>query len=54
MHFSRVLASRWLGRPAGDGRYFILNTASLSLLGYEHDMTEPVIRLWNDTRHLEG
>ena len=53
-HFSRVLAARWLGRPAGDGRYFILNTASLSLLGYEHDMTEPVIRLWNDTRHLEG
>jgi probable phosphoglycerate mutase len=53
-HFSRVLAARWLGLPPGAGAYFILNTASLSLLGYEHDQTEPTIRLWNDTRHLEG
>ncbi len=53
-HFSRVLAARWLGLPPGAGAYFILNTASLSLLGYEHDLTEPAIRLWNDTRHLEA
>jgi broad specificity phosphatase PhoE len=53
-HFSRVLAARWLGLPPGAGTYFILGTASLSLLGYEHDLTEPAIRLWNDTRHLEG
>ncbi|TIR63899.1 MAG: histidine phosphatase family protein, partial [Mesorhizobium sp.] len=24
-----------------------LDTASLSILGYEHDLTEPVIRRWN-------
>jgi probable phosphoglycerate mutase len=53
-HFSRVLAARWLGLPPCAGGYFILGTASLSLLGYEHDLTEPAILLWNDTRHLEG
>ncbi|TIU11506.1 MAG: histidine phosphatase family protein, partial [Mesorhizobium sp.] len=25
----------------------VLDTASLSILGYEHDLTEPVIRRWN-------
>jgi probable phosphoglycerate mutase len=29
----------------------MLTTASLSALGYEHDLTNPVIRLWNDDRH---
>ena len=31
---------------------FLLSTASLSALGYEHDYSEPVIRLWDDTRHV--
>jgi broad specificity phosphatase PhoE len=53
-HISRVLAARWLGLPPSAGTYFILGTASLSLLGYEHDLAEPAIRLWNDTRHLGG
>jgi broad specificity phosphatase PhoE len=51
-HISRVLAARWLGLPPSGGRYFVLGTASLSLLGYEHDMSEPVIRLWNDQSHV--
>ena len=51
-HISRVLAARWLGLPPSGGRYFFLGTASLSLLGYEHDMTEPIIRLWNDQSHV--
>lgn len=51
-HISRVFAARWLGLPSSGGRQFVLGTASLSVLGYEHDMTEPVIRLWNDTSHL--
>jgi broad specificity phosphatase PhoE len=51
-HISRVFAARWLGLPPSGGRYFVLGTASLSLLGYEHDMTEPVIRLWNDQGHV--
>jgi broad specificity phosphatase PhoE len=52
-HISRVLAARWLGLPPSGARYFWLGTASLSMLGYEHDMTEPIVRLWNDTGHLK-
>ena len=46
-HFLRVLAARWLGSPPQDGAHFVLDTASISVLGYEHDLTEPVIRRWN-------
>jgi probable phosphoglycerate mutase len=46
-HFLRVLAARWIGLPPDGGSRFVLDTASLSVLGYEHDLTEPVIRRWN-------
>jgi len=46
----RVLAARWLGAAAQEGRHLYLVTASLSVLGYHHDLDEPVIRLWNDAR----
>ena len=46
-HFLRVLAARWLGLPPQDGARFVLDTTSISVLGYEHDLSEPVIRRWN-------
>jgi broad specificity phosphatase PhoE len=49
-HFLRVLAARWLNREASIGRHLPLGTGSLSVLGYEHDLTHPVIQLWNDTQ----
>jgi len=54
-HFIRVLAARWLGvEPSANCRFFLLSTASLSALSYEHSITKPVIALWNETRHVEG
>jgi len=46
----RILTARWLRLDAREARIFYLTTASLSILGYHHDLDEPVIRLWNDAR----
>jgi probable phosphoglycerate mutase len=52
-HFLRVFAARWLGLEPIAGRLFLLFTASVSALSYEHDLSEPAVRFWNDTRHVE-
>lgn len=53
-HFIRMLATRWIGLEAtNNARSFLLSTASLSALGYETTLSRPVIRLWNETRHVE-
>ncbi len=54
-HFIRVLATRWIGLdPTNTARSFMLSTASLCALGYQDDLSRPVIRLWNETRHVEN
>jgi broad specificity phosphatase PhoE len=51
-HFLRMLATRWIGLEPIHGKSLMLGTASLSALGYEHGISDPAIRLWNDTHHV--
>ena len=44
-HLLRVLTARWLGLEPAAGRYFRLDTGTLSTLGAEHEL--PVITSWN-------
>jgi len=47
-HFGRVLAARWIGLSVEQAQHLLLDTASLSVLCYEHDRTDqPAIALWN-------
>jgi len=52
-HISRVIAARWLALEPEAGRYFLASTAAIGILGYEHDVNEPAIMLWNAQRELE-
>ncbi|MEV1288887.1 histidine phosphatase family protein [Micromonospora sp. NPDC049679] len=44
-HALRVAGARWIGEPAGTGGRLRLDTATVSVLGYEH--ARPVILRWN-------
>ena len=44
-HALRALTARWLGLPVRDGRGFRLDTATVSVLGFEREA--PVILRWN-------
>ena len=47
-HLGRVLAARWIGLSVRQAQHLILSTASLSILGYEHDLAQNrAIVLWN-------
>ncbi len=43
----RVLAVRWIGRGPMEGRRLLRDTASLSVLGPDHDLSESVVLAWN-------
>ncbi len=45
----RMLIARWLALPAIEARRFDLATTSISILGYDHGLDEPVLRLLNRT-----
>jgi probable phosphoglycerate mutase len=44
-HSLRALAARWIEQPVDEGRFFQLDTATVSTLGYERDF--PVVLRWN-------
>lgn len=44
-HLSRAFAIRWIGLPIEDGHMFVLDTATLNVLGAYHD--SPAIVTWN-------
>jgi probable phosphoglycerate mutase len=48
-HFLRVFAARFLALEPTGGKLFTLSTASISILGFENNLSQPVVRLWNDT-----
>ncbi len=47
MEILRIVAARWIAQPAREARRLYLETASVSVLGYDHDVDQPVLRLWN-------
>jgi broad specificity phosphatase PhoE len=44
-HIFRVLVARWIGLPGTAGRHFLLDTATLNVLGYYRD--SPAVKIWN-------
>ena len=44
-HFLRSFGARWLGLRAEDGRFFLLDPATVSVVSYYWDI--PVVKRWN-------
>jgi broad specificity phosphatase PhoE len=46
-HIFRVFGARWIGLPPTHGRHLLLDTSTLSILGYYQGV--PALKRWNDT-----
>jgi probable phosphoglycerate mutase len=44
-HIFRALAARWINLPVSHGEHFLLDTATLNVLGYYYDV--PALKIWN-------
>ena len=44
-HFSRVVGMRWLGRDPALGEQFRMDTATISVLGWDRGL--PIVQRWN-------
>jgi len=44
-HILRVIAARWVNQPPSFGEHLLLDTATLSVLGYYYDT--PALKAWN-------
>ncbi|MDH3725904.1 MAG: histidine phosphatase family protein [Myxococcales bacterium] len=51
-HMLRILAARWMGLPPAVGRNLLLDTATVSTLGWERE--NRVLRHWNEACHLRS
>jgi len=51
-HILRALAARWLECPIAIAAKLQLSTASVSCLGYGHNLADRALHIWNDTGHL--
>jgi broad specificity phosphatase PhoE len=49
-HVLRALAARWLDQPTAFGAHLRLETAAVSVVGWEREV--PAVLLWNDQSHL--
>jgi broad specificity phosphatase PhoE len=52
-HFGRVFAARWIGLSVEQAQHLLFDTASVSVLSYEHGDRNgaPAIALWNSDTH---
>ena len=48
-HILRVLAARWINLSASYGENFLLDTATLNVLGYYRE--SPAFKIWNAPLH---
>jgi broad specificity phosphatase PhoE len=52
-HFMQALAARWIGtEPVAIAESLMLSASSISELGYIDSLSQPAIRLWNETHYL--